>query len=110
MPRSGGHGRAITATRKENRSYSEIFRHALKEIVDFFVFFVTDAARALIIFLVIYIASMVLQLGKLAGVSEDDLYLLDRLHFWFNYAAYGISGIWFLLRLVRWMWREFRES
>ena len=85
-------------------------RHAFKEIGAFALFILTDAAKAAVIVVALYLFGVLLQWAKLAGVNEDNLYLFERLHFWLNFAAAIILGVWFLVRLVRQLRREFDES
>ena len=101
---------AIQVGRSPEPFYGSLFRNTWREIVSFFVFFVGDAVRILAIIMVLYAVKVLISFGSLAGVNPDDLELLERLDFWLNYAAFFITGVWFLIRLVRWMWREYRDS
>jgi hypothetical protein len=91
-------------------SFKGQVHHAIKEVVAFALFILTDAAKAAVIIVALYLFGILLQWAKLAGLNEDYLYLFERLHFWLNFAAAIILGVWFLVRLVRQLRREFDES
>jgi hypothetical protein len=88
------------STRKR-ASLTEIWKHEWTSFAEFTIPFLLDAARTAVVLIVVYAVSWILHLGKAAGLDEGYIRAFEQLHFWVNYAAFGILSLDLLWRIWR---------